>query len=106
MKRLLASTFYQLKLGHGYLNSYLARIGKSDNARCSCGATQTAAHLLLSCKWYRRERKELKEMLEEDSLTLPLLLHTKKGIAATLTFLESTKLATRKWQLGQEEEEV
>ena len=104
-KRELASTFYQLKMGHGYMKAYLARIGKSDSSRCSCGAIQTADHLLLSCKWYRQERRRLKETLEEDNITLPLLLHTKKGIAATLCFLESTKVATRKWQLGQEEED-
>ena len=104
-KRLTASTFYQLKLGHGYLKAYLARIRKSDSSHCSCGAIQTANHLLLSCKWYRQERRQLKETLKERHLTLPLLLHTKKGIAATLTFLESTKVATRKWQLGHEEEE-
>lgn len=104
-KRQLASTFYQLKFGHGYLKAYLARIGKSDSPRCSCGAIQTAEHLLLSCKWYRLDRRQLKETLDEDKLTLPLLLHTKKGIAATLTFLESTKVATRKWHLGEEEEE-
>jgi hypothetical protein len=104
-KRKLASTFYQLKMGHGYMKAYLARIGKSDSSRCSCGAIQTADHLLLRCKWYRQERRRLKETLEEDNITLPLLLHTKKGIAATLCFLESTKVATRKWQLGQEEED-
>jgi ribonuclease HI len=105
-KRQLASTFYQLKMGHGYFKSYLARINKSDNSRCTCGANQTADHLLLSCKWYRRERRQLKETLRENNLTLPLLLHTKKGIAATLCFLEGTKVATRKWHLGQEEEDL
>ena len=102
-KRHLASTFYQLKMGHGYLKAYLARINKTDRPRCSCGAIQNTEHLLLSCKWYRQERRQMREALEEDSLTLPLLLHTKKGTVATLSFLESTKIATRKWQLGEEE---
>lgn len=102
-KRLLASTFYQLKLGHGYFKQYLARVNKSDTPRCSCGAIQSPEHLLLSCKWLRTERKMLMEELEENDLSLTLLLHTSVGVAATLRFLDRTKVATRKWQLGDEE---
>jgi hypothetical protein len=50
-------------------------------------------------------RKELVNNLKEKKLTLPLLLHTKKGIASTLAFIESTKMATRKWHLGMEAED-
>jgi ribonuclease HI len=103
-KRELTSTFYQLKLGHCYAKAYLARFGKADSDRCSCGAVQTREHLLLSCKWYRLERRELQNDIGEKELTLRLLLQTKKGIAATLCFLEKTKIATRKWQLGQNDD--
>jgi ribonuclease HI len=49
--RKIASAFYQLKLGHGYFRSYLA---KQDHfsEKCQCGAKQTLEHLLLSCKYY------------------------------------------------------
>lgn len=43
--------------------------------------------------------------LDTHRLTLPLLLHSKRGIEATLHFLEETKMGTRKWYLGQLEEE-
>ena len=49
-KRMLASSFYQLKLGHGYIKAYLHRIGRAGNNRCRCGKKETAEHLLLSCR--------------------------------------------------------
>jgi hypothetical protein len=104
-RRETASTFYQLKIGHGYFKSYLAGIDKCDSSCCSCGAKQTPEHLLLSCPLFSLARKELVNNLKEKKLTLPLLLHTKKGIAATLAFIESTKMATRKWHLGMEAED-
>jgi ribonuclease HI len=104
-RRETASTFYQLKIGHGYFKSYLAGIDKCDSSCCSCGAKQTPEHLLLSCPLFSLARKELVNNLKEKKLTLPLLLHTKKGIASTLAFIESTKMATRKWHLGMEAED-
>jgi ribonuclease HI len=100
-KREIASAFYQLKLGHGYNKAYLHRIGQADSPLCSCGAKQTPEHLLLSCKWLRADRKILREDLCNKHLTLPLLLHTKQGITATLAFIGQTKVGTRKWHLGQ-----
>jgi hypothetical protein len=104
-KRELASTFYQLKTGHGYNKSYLYRIGKTDSNLCSCGIKQTPEHLLLRCIWYNNSRAKLKRNLGNKTLNLPLLLHTKKGIKETLEFLKETKIATRQWYLGQVEEE-
>ena len=49
-KRELASSFYQLKLGHGYLKSYLHRIGRSETDLRSCIKRETTENLLLSCK--------------------------------------------------------
>ena len=103
-KRETASTFFQLKTGHGYNKAFLHRIGKSDSPLCSCGAKQTPEHLLLSCKWIREDRKILSKDLDTKHMTLPLLLHTSKGIKATLAFINRTKIGTRKWHLGQTEE--
>lgn len=100
-QREVASAFYQLKLGHGYNKAYLYRMGKADSPFCSCGAKQTPEHLLLSCKWLRADRKILRDELSNVHLTLPLLLHTKQGIAATLAFIRQTRVGTRKWHLGQ-----
>jgi hypothetical protein len=89
-----ASAFYQLKLGHGY--------NKADSPRCSCGAQQTPDYLLLSCKWPKHNRKILRNDLCNVRLALPLLLHTKQGIQATIAFISRTKVGTRKWHLGQD----
>jgi len=45
------------------------------------------------------------EELETSRLLLPLLLYIKKSISATLSFLSYTGIGTRKWYLGQVEEE-
>ena len=58
-KRKLANAFYQLKLGHSYLKSYLYRLGHSNSDLCCCGKRETAEHLLLSCKELRVARKKL-----------------------------------------------
>ncbi|KAF1344334.1 hypothetical protein EJ07DRAFT_186282 [Lizonia empirigonia] len=84
-RREIASAYYQLKLGHGYNKAYLFQIGKADHPYCSCGAKQTVEHLLLSCKWYKQDRKNPPK--------------------ATLAFITSTKIGTRKWHLNQHVEE-
>jgi ribonuclease HI len=104
-KREIASAFYQLKIGHGYNKGFLYRIGKADSPLCSCGVRQTPEHLLLSCKWFSEERQILKQDLPRLRLSLPILLHTKQGIAATLSFIKRTKISTRRWYLGQEQEQ-
>ena len=100
--RLTASTFYQLKLNHGYLKDYLHRIGKRDSPLCSCGQKQTTEHLLLGCKWLKEDRKWLEKELKGVRLSLRLLLHTKKGIEATLAFISRTKVGTRQFYLGED----
>jgi hypothetical protein len=99
-KREIASAFYQLKIGHGYNKAFLHRIDKVDSPSCSCGAKQTPEHLLLSCRWYNSDRQILRQDLNHAPLTLPLLLHTKRGIEATLAFISRTRVGSRKWYLG------
>lgn len=105
-KRELASSFYQLKFGHGYIRSYLYRLGHAENSNCRCGSAETTEHLLLSCKLFKEERRELQKQINS-RLSLSLLLHSTIGIAHTLSFLDKTKIVTRKWHLarGEEEEE-
>ena len=105
-KREQASSFYQLKLGHGYIRSYLHRLGHTDSDLCSCGKKETAAHLLLSCKeaGLANARAKLRDGLKGARLSLPLLMHTKIGIEKTLDFLKNTRLCTRKWHLERSQE--
>jgi ribonuclease HI len=107
-KRELASSFYQLKIGHGYFKAYLNRFGHAQNDLCRCGKKETPEHLLLSCRDYKAARQDLKEELNSNRLNLPILLNTKIGIKKTLDFLKKTKVATRGWhtQRRREEEEV
>jgi hypothetical protein len=102
-KREITSAFYSLKLGHGYFNSYFKRRQKRDSSLCRCGSPQTLKHLLLWCRRYNTERKTLQQQLPHQ-ITLPLLLHTKAGIEATIAFITSTRIGTRQWPLGQETE--
>lgn len=101
-KRDISSSFYSLKIGHGYFNAYLKRFKRRECELCRCGRPQTAEHLLLYCGFYSVERNQLKKTLNQKVLKLPLLLHTTSGIEATLAFITSTRIGTRKWHLGQE----
>jgi ribonuclease HI len=96
--RVTASAFYQLKLSHGYLRTYLFRQGHSSTDLCQCGAKETTSHLLLSCPIYRAARQALQAKLGS-RLTLSLLLNTLTGIEHTLVFLKETRIVTRAWHL-------
>ena len=109
-QRKTASAFYQLKLGHGQFRSYLYQRGHVEDDMCYCGAKETPEHLLLVCPMYTGARCKLKDHLKENKPTLQQLLTTARGIEATLEFLNTTEIATRKWHLarenwGNEEEE-
>ena len=108
-KRELASSFFQLKLGHGYLKSYLHRLNILSDNKCKCGLAETTKHLLLVCKKYRIQRKALlnriKDQVKVRGLNLPLLLHTQIGITNLLVFLKDTGICTRMWHTQRLEEE-
>jgi ribonuclease HI len=112
IKRELASSFFQLKLGHGYIKSYLYRLKLIANNKCKCGRIETTRHLLLECPLYKEQRRALSRRVKEEVavrvLTLPLLLHTKIGIQNTLVFLKETSIGTRRWhsQRGEEDEAI
>jgi hypothetical protein len=99
-KRVTASSFFQLKLGHGYLKSYLYRLNIANSNKCICGQIETTTHLLLHCPIYKEQRRALLEKMREGvrvrELTLPLLLYTKVRIGNLLVFLKETSIATRK----------
>ena len=127
--RLTFTTFTQIKLGHGYFKSYLVRLPAYENNLCHiCKVKQTPEHILMSCKQYKAEQKHLKNAVLKTKtgpgpgpgprpgpgpgsganmdLSLKRLLCTGEGIRATLAFLKETKIATRKWMLGEVNEEL
>jgi hypothetical protein len=99
-----ASAFFQLKLGHGYIKSYLKRLGHVSDDRCRCGRRETTHHLLLTCPELSQARQIMKEKLNSE-LSIPLLLHSTLGIEATLQFLQTTRICTRQWHLQRREED-
>ena len=80
----------------------------TDN--CLYGQRETTKHLLLDCKLYKRERKDLLVRIKKEisviHLTLPLIIYTKIGITNLLVFLKDTNICTRKWYLEREVQEV
>jgi hypothetical protein len=95
-ERTISSAYYMLKLSHGYLKTYLKRIGKTDSNRCRCGTLETAEHLLLSCTEYSYTRPVC---LKEDS-PLSTIFREKESRTSVLQFIRETRIATRKWHLA------
>ncbi|ENH98658.1 hypothetical protein COCC4DRAFT_155236, partial [Bipolaris maydis ATCC 48331] len=103
-RREVSSAFYQLKLGHCYLRSFLFNRGKVDSKVCPCNyrATQDVRHILLSCALYREAREKMQET-SKDPLSLNFLLETSIGIQVTIRFIEETKAGTQAWYKGDTE---
>ncbi|KAH9207136.1 hypothetical protein DL95DRAFT_396311, partial [Leptodontidium sp. 2 PMI_412] len=81
-----------LKIGHGYIKSYLHKLGYTSNDRCRYGAKETAKHLLLSCLETGLARKYVRDTLQlKTPLSQRILMYITKGIAATVEFLKTTK---------------
>ena len=98
-----------MKIGHGYFKSYLHRLPDYDSQKChdTCNKNQTSLHLLIIvCQHFKAQQSELKKQLKSISLsyTARVLFITKKEIKTTLLFLRKTKVATRKWLLGEVDE--
>ena len=87
VKREVASTYYQLKTGHGYLKSYLARIGKAASNKCRCGRPETTQHLLRSCRDLNIARRAILSRINVRDPSLLILLYTKIGIRYSLEFI-------------------
>jgi hypothetical protein len=99
----LQSAFFQLKLGKGFFKSFSKTIGKDKEGKCfrDCSAVQTPKHLLLECKLYWEDRKEMQRQLNS-SLSLEKLFCIKKGRKVLFLFLSRTKIATREWLMAAE----
>lgn len=63
-----ASRYLQLKVGHGAVGTYLARIGAIENPLCwwCRQAVQSVEHLFTKCRKWRKEcRKLLRRLYKE-----------------------------------------
>ena len=62
VKKQIFSSFFQLKIGHGYFKSYLNRAFDSyPNVCFICNIKENPEHLLLHCKRYSLIRNKLKQ---------------------------------------------
>lgn len=106
--KLTIALMMQLKLGHGFFKSYLVRLFTYDTKKCNgeCNYTQDPEHLLIKCRWFQDEKSKLIKQMKPLPTTLQTLFGTNEGIKNLTEFLKITRVATRKWLLGNLEEEI
>ena len=101
-----ASRYYQLKVGHGAIGTFLARIGVIETPECWwCGETeQSVEHLYTSCRTWRKERRILVRELEKEGIGwqaqterrwLANLLANETAVAPLLRPLKATEIGVR-----------
>ena len=62
--------FTRLRLGHTGLNSTLHRISKHPTGKCRwCDQKESVQHVLMECKEYEKERRELKLALQREKVS-------------------------------------
>ena len=97
VKKQIFSSFFQLKIGHGYFKSYLNRASDSYPDVCFiCNTKENPEHLLLHCKRYSSIRNKLKKEKQLNQLSLKILFSSKQGQDFLLKYIEQTGIATRK----------
>ena len=99
----IARRFFQLKVGHAAIGTYLARIKARDSEICQ-GCHQdreTVRHLLFECREWRRQRDSLYKALKQAKVALPIaaeehlegrILGDPRATKAILQFLGDTKV--------------
>ncbi len=108
--------YYQLKVGHGAIGTYLARIGKIGTPKCwwCKEVVQTVEYLYTKCQRWRRERRKLVRELDKEGVLLQTqgerwwladLLKNKKAVAPLLRFLKTTDVGGREGAREKEREE-
>ena len=110
-----ASRCLQLKVGHGAVGIYLAKIGAIETPQCwwCGGAEQTVEHLYTKCRRWRQERRKLMKTLCKEGSScqgwterkrLAKLLANKKAMGPVLGFLKALKVGGREGAREREEE--
>ena len=105
-KKYYVSRFYQLKIGHWTIGTFLKRIGAIETAECWwCGAAeQSVIHLYTKCRKWRVERRALKKNLKEVGIQwqrrpekkwLAELLADRHAVGPVLEFLKCTEVGNR-----------
>jgi len=95
-----------LKVGHGAVGTFLARIGVTETPKCWwCGVReQTVVNLYTECRRWRNERRKLTRELNNqgiiwqarpDKRWVASLLANKEAVGALLKFLRNTEGGSR-----------
>ena len=101
-----ASRYYQLKVGHGAVGTYLTRIGVIETPECwwCKEVLQSVEHLFTKCRRWRKQRRKLVRELEKKGIPWQIqgerkwvasLLGNEKAVAPLLKFLETTDVGGR-----------
>lgn len=77
----LDSGMTQIITGHGNFQSYLKRFGFTNEDLCTCGAPDTAQHILLSCPNEAESRSRADLKLVKDGLRWPSTMEDVTGLA-------------------------
>lgn len=105
-RKLYAARFYQLKIGHGAIGTFLSKIGAAETAECWwCGnAEQSVMHLYTKCRKWRVERRVLRKNLGKAGIQwqrrpekkwLAGLLADRHAVGPVLEFLKNTEVGSR-----------
>lgn len=101
-----ASRFYQLKVGHAAVGTFLVRIEAIETPECWwCGeAKQFVVHLYTKCRRWRKERRKMIRELHTEGVTwqaqterkcLAGLLANQRATKTLLRFLQATEIGGR-----------
>ena len=110
-----AARYYQLKVGHGAVEIYLARMGRIETPQCWwCGEIeQTVGHLYTKCRRWRKARRKLVKKLDKKGIKwqahverrwLADLLANEKAVAPLLRFLKAMDVGGREGGREREKE--
>ena len=96
----LASRFYQLLSGHAATAEHLMRVGQAESDKCfwcGSGERQTRYHLLVKCKRWTPEIKELWQRIRLDTgwggaPSIRRAFGDERSVKAILSFLEKTRV--------------
>ena len=93
ISRRIASTIFQLRVGHAPLNRYLHRFKKVDSPQCpACGhPKETPEHFLLQCPSYTHERWRIISQRRERPPRLTELLSSTKLLIPLANYIEATE---------------
>ena len=98
-----ASRYFQLKVGHGAIGTFLAKIGVKESLECwwCVQREQSVEHLYSKCRRWKKQRRKLVRSLSAKSISwqgwtekkrLASLVADEKALGPLLEFLKTTEV--------------